>query len=132
MYFQHALTRRPPASMARGITSQTDLPDVNLAIKQHENYIEILRKLGLSVTNLEAEEAFPDSHFIEDTAIIFQKNAILTRPGAPERGGEVDTIEASLRATFPIKKLKNDDEILVDGGDVLFGNGCLLAGVFTI
>lgn len=129
MHFQHALTRQPPLSMADGITTQASLPDVVLARKQYENYIETLKKLGLSVTVLAPEEAFPDSHFVEDAAIIYQQTAILTRPGATARRGEVAKIKPALQAVLQVRELDDIDGNIVDGGDVLRVGNQFLIGI---
>ena len=62
--------------------------DYNRAIKQHEAYIKALKKAGLEVTVLEALEDFPDSCFVEDTAVLTKKFALLCNPGVDSRNGE--------------------------------------------
>ena len=48
-----------------------------------------LRDCGIEVTQLPADDAYPDATFVEDTAIVSARGAILMRPGAPSRQGEV-------------------------------------------
>ncbi len=108
--------------MVEGITSAPALgkPDYDLALKQHENYIEALKQCGVEVTRLEADERFPDSCFVEDTAVITRKGAIISNPGADSRNQEiVDMIPA-------VKQFFSDDKMAyikspgtLDGGDVM-------------
>ncbi len=90
MHFTHAIVRPPASTFADGITS-SDLgrPDLSLALQQHESYCRALEALGLALTRLPADPEFPDSTFVEDAAIVTAEGAILTRPGAPTRAGEV-------------------------------------------
>ena len=87
--------------MVYGLTS-ADLgrPDYDLACAQHADYIGALQECGLEVTVLDANEAYPDSCFVEDAALMTPHCAILTRPGAPTRQGEVALIEATVSAVY--------------------------------
>lgn len=85
--FRNVIVRRPSKSMVEGITSSPELgkPDYELALKQHDAYIEALKACGVKVTVLEALEEYPDSCFVEDTAVLTPKCAIITNPGALSR-----------------------------------------------
>ena len=76
--FKNVIVRRPCKAMVEGITSAPELgkPDYELALKQHDTYIEALKKCGVEVTVLEADERYPDSCFVEDPAVITRKCAI--------------------------------------------------------
>jgi dimethylargininase len=118
MHFTHALVRTPASTFAGGITSSgLGPPDLSLALEQHEAYCRSLADLGLSLHRLPPDPKFPDSTFVEDAAIVTTGGAILTRPGAPSRAGEVTSMGAALERWFPevdrIKPLGT-----VDGGDV--------------
>jgi len=92
--FTKAIVRTPGRSFVKGITtSKLGWPDYDLALRQHEAYINALTKCGLKVTVLPPDENFPDSTFVEDTALLTSKCAIVTNPGAPSRKGEVDDIK---------------------------------------
>jgi len=127
--FSQAITRIPPVSMAQGITTQAEPVDVELARYQHQLYIETLQELGISVTKLDPEEAYPDSHFVEDAAIIHQNKAVMTRPGAEARRGEVACLLPALTQHMPVTDLGGDDNALVDGGDVLFMGRHVFIGI---
>ena len=85
--FSHAIVRPPPTTFSRGLTSVPHLgaPDVTKALAQHAAYCGALEQCGLSLTRLPPAEDFPDSTFIEDTAVVTARCAILTCPGASRR-----------------------------------------------
>lgn len=116
--FQHAIVRLPGAALADGLT-RVDLgpPDLALAERQHAAYCDALRRAGLDVTVLPADEAYPDGTFVEDTAIVLPEGAILTRPGAPSRAGEVAAVGAALALHYPALA-QIDAPGTVDGGDI--------------
>jgi dimethylargininase len=118
MHFTRAIVRPPAVSFAAGITSSgLGPPDLALALEQHEAYCRTLERLGLSLLRLPADPGFPDSTFVEDAAIVTSRGAILTRPGAPSRAGEVDAVAAALGRWFPELDGITSPGTL-DGGDV--------------
>ena len=69
------------------------------------------------MTTLPPDERFPDSAFVEDTAIIADRVAIITRPGAPSRAGEVDAIADALASMRPqLEHIEAPGTL--DGGDI--------------
>ena len=104
--FQNVIVRRPCRAMVEGITSNPQLgkPDYELALHQHDTYIEALTQCGVKVTVLPADERYPDSCFVEDPAVITRKCAIITNPGAASRNGEKDEIIGAIREFFPDDK----------------------------
>jgi dimethylargininase len=116
--YTHAIVRTPAANFAQGLTS-VDLgtPDFARALAQHAQYCDALEQCGLTLTRLPADVRFPDSTFVEDTAIVTDRCAILARPGAVSRAGEVAAIEPVLRNLFPrIHAIAAPGT--VDGGDI--------------
>ena len=99
--FRHAIVRLLGANFAQGLT-RVDLgaPSLALARDQHRAYCDALRDAGLELTVLPADEAYPDGTFVEDTAVLLPEGAMLTRPGADSRLGEVDAIRVALGAHF--------------------------------
>ncbi|TQV72348.1 N(G),N(G)-dimethylarginine dimethylaminohydrolase [Aliikangiella marina] len=91
--FSKAIVRTPCQSMIEGITTANlGKPDYHKALAQHADYIEALIECGLQVTILPADEKFPDSTFVEDTALLTPHCAIITNPGAASRKGEVTSM----------------------------------------
>lgn len=120
--FTHAIVRRPGRSLSEGITSAPELgkPIYEKALEQHDAYVAALSACGLEVTVLPALEEFPDSCFVEDTAVVTRRGAIVDNPGAPSRNGEAAAMEPTLREFF------SDDRIArieapgtLEGGDVM-------------
>ncbi|MCY2960799.1 MAG: N(G),N(G)-dimethylarginine dimethylaminohydrolase [Planctomycetota bacterium] len=96
-HFTRAIVRTPSASFAEGITTAgLGAPDLQRALAQHAAYCEALARLGLAVTTLPPDDAHPDSTFVEDTAVVTERGAILARPGAPSRLGEIAAMRSAL------------------------------------
>lgn len=91
--------------------------DLELAERQHAAYQERLRKLGCEVHELPMEPGLPDSVFVEDTALVLEELAVLTRPGAPSRRPETTSVEQALQRWRPVKRIEKPGTL--DGGDVL-------------
>ena len=116
--FSKAIVRPPGANFATGLTT-VDLgaPDLERALKQHEAYCQTLESCGLNLIRLDVDEDHPDSTFVEDTAVLTARGAVITRPGAPSRRGETDRIGSVIRDYFPNVHLIEEPGT-VDGGDV--------------
>jgi len=91
--------------------------DVALAIEQHREYEFALEKLGCKIQRLLVEPSMPDSVFIEDTAVVLDEIAIITRPGAISRRPEVKSVAAALDPYRPLAYIQAPG--ILDGGDVL-------------
>ena len=85
------LVRQPSSRLAEGIVTHiTRIPvDVALARAQHTAYAEALGASGWAIEQAPAADDCPDSVFIEDTVVICEDLAVLTRPGTPARRPEV-------------------------------------------
>ncbi|PQM26199.1 dimethylarginine dimethylaminohydrolase [Sphingopyxis lindanitolerans] len=117
--FTHALCRAPAPSAVRGLRAE-DGPDPDFAglAAEHAAYVATLRDLGLSVDVLPPLDDFPDALFTEDVALTFPEGAVLLRPGAPSRAGEVEPMRAPLAARHA-RLLEMTGPGHADGGDVL-------------
>ena len=125
--FRHALVRPPAASFAQGLTSAgSGPPDLPLALAQHSAYCDALRRCGLDVEVLPPDERYPDGTFVEDTAILAERAAITTVPGAPTRVGEVASIARALAG------YRDDIQNIVAPGTVDGGDVCQADGHFFI
>lgn len=118
MNISKAIVRAPPGNFSQGITSSgLGRPDYDLALKQHRDYYQALKALGVKLIMLEKDSDFPDSSFVEDTAVVNEKCAVITRPGDTRRRGEEKKIEKVLSKYRDIERIKKPGT--VDGGDVL-------------
>lgn len=119
MSFKNVIVKRPCPSMVDGITSASlGKPDYEKALKQHDKYIEALEKCGVEVTVMEADNAFPDSCFIEDTAVLTKNVAIISNPGAKSRNAETIKVEEVLKKFYSnIERIKSPGTL--DGGDIM-------------
>ena len=95
-----ALTRPVPGSLARCELTHIDrVPiDVARARQQHAAYERLLGSLGCEVVAVPAAHELPDSVFIEDTAIVLDELAVITRPGAASRQAETAAVASTLGA----------------------------------
>ena len=120
--FKNVIVKRPSKSIVNGITSAPELgkPNYELALKQHDNYIEALKSCGVQVTTLDADERFPDSCFIEDTAVVTKNCAIICNPGAESRNKETEAIKKVIKQFFEEDKIEYiTDPGTIEGGDVM-------------
>jgi len=138
--FTRAIVRPPAANFFQGLTtSELGAPDYERALAQHEAYCLALEQCGLALTRLEPDEEYPDSCFVEDAAVVIPQvtpsltggllprvhsgpggaecYAVLTRPGAPSRAGEVAGMRKVLAEVFPTLSEIHSPGTL-DGGDI--------------
>jgi len=149
--FTKAIVRPPGANYGEGLTRfDIGAPDYPRALNQHELYCAALERCGLTLTRLEMDERFPDSTFVEDTAVLIQARtergnapklnpalpdgwataacAILTRPGAASRAGEIESIAKELSGFY--SELRSIQEPgTVDGGDVCEADNQFFIGI---
>src|SRR5664279_5546113 len=95
--FTHAIVRTPGRSVVDGLRDDPSaLPDYHEILREHAGYVTWLAGAGVAVDILPPLEAFPDSVFVEDPALVFRDGAILLRPGAQSRLGERDAMRRTL------------------------------------
>jgi len=116
--FNSAIVRRPATTVSTGLRAHNrGDPTYQGICAEHEAYVRALRAAGLKVEVLPALEAFPDSMFVEDPALVFSAGAVLLRPGAASRRGEAEALAPTLEGHFErVPRLPRGS---VDGGDVL-------------
>jgi dimethylargininase len=117
--FTRAIVRAVPQTLDAGITSaQLGKPDYERACEQHDRYVGALERCGPEVTVLGADERYPDSVFVEDTAVVTDRCAIIANPGAAGRRGEVHEVEEVLSGLYEsVERIVSPGTL--DGGDVL-------------
>ena len=121
--FTKAITRKPCRALVDGITTAMfgeGTPDYDKAILQHTQYVAALKELGLEVTDLEGDERYPDSCFVEDPAVVMERCAIITNSPKDSRNGE------KFEILDTIQKFYDDSQIFfieapgtMEGGDVM-------------
>ena len=117
--FKNAIVRTPCKNMVNGITTASlGKPDYELAVKQHEDYIAALIECNVKVTILPADEKYPDSTFVEDTALLTKNAAIVSNPGALSRKGEVENMGIVLKDFYKNIEMINSPGT-VEPGDIM-------------
>lgn len=113
-----ALTRAVSPRLAEcELTHLSRAPiDVATAHAQHHAYERLLTTLGCEVRRVQPAPELPDSVFIEDTAVVFDDVAVITRPGAASRRAEIAAVEAALTPLRPLVRIVAP--AVLDGGDV--------------
>ncbi|WP_050523568.1 dimethylarginine dimethylaminohydrolase family protein [Pseudorhodobacter wandonensis] len=128
-HFTHAITRKPSASITSGLRAvDIGTPDLAKMQAHHADYIAALRSTGAEVVELDALEAFPDSVFVEDTALCLPEGAVVMRPGAPSRLGEAALMAPHLRALYAQVRQISGADSFIEGGDILTTETEILVG----
>jgi dimethylargininase len=114
-----AITRAVGARLADCLLTFRDREPIDLAKArvQHAAYDEALLLAGAEVEVLPADDELPDSVFVEDTAVVFDQGAVITRPGTPVRAKEVPAVETALSRYRELQRIVAPGTL--EGGDVL-------------
>ena len=127
--FTRAIVRRPASNFAEGLsTTGLGTPNNKLALELHDAYCTALEQCGLTLDRLAPDPNYPDSTFVEDTAILTERCAVLARPGAPSRAGEVISMRDVLSTLFP-SLLAIQAPGTLDGGDVCEAENHFFIGI---
>jgi len=114
---------RPPGESYKDCLSKNplhDTIDIESVLDQHREYVDLLEESGIKVEKLPTLESYPDSIFIQDTALVGEKSktAVMCRFGVAERRGEEDSIEEYfVEEGYEVKRV--DPPGTVEGGDIL-------------
>ena len=87
------------------------------AVRQHRNYQQLLRSLGVQIVEIPADERSPDSCFIEDTAVVLDELVVITRPGSEARRAEVEGVQPTLAKYRKLVRIQAPGTL--EGGDLL-------------
>lgn len=116
--FNRAIVRSPPHTVTNGLRAfDVGSPSYEGVLAEHEAYVRALAAAGVEVTMLASLPVYPDSLFVEDTALVFTGAAIVLRPGAHTRVGEHEKMAESLPSRF--KRILTLDAGTAEGGDIL-------------
>lgn len=126
-----ALTREvPPTIVNCELTHLEREPiDFSRAVEQHSEYEKALAGLGCTIHRLPPLHDFPDSVFVEDTAVVLPELAVVSRPGAASRRPEVDSVSDAMRQYRRLAFI--DSPGTLDGGDVLVVGKTIYVGAST-
>jgi dimethylargininase len=128
-HFTHAITRKPAPSIIAGLRAvDTGMPDLAVMEAHHAAYIATLRETGATVVELPALDAYPDSVFVEDTALCLPQGAVVMRPGAPSRLGEAAEMAPHLQALYGQVVAISGTDSFIEGGDILVTEREVLVG----
>lgn len=123
-----ALTRAVSPGLATCELTHLDRApiDVATAEAQHAAYERLLESLGCTVRRVAPAPSHPDAVFIEDTAVVLDEVAVVTRPGAASRRGEVEVVAEALAPLRPLQRIEAPGTL--DGGDVIVVGRRILVG----
>jgi len=123
-----ALVRLPSPAISRcALTFLEREPiDFERAVAQHAAYVEALRSAGADVGILPPAADLPDAVFVEDTAVVVDECAVITRPGIDSRRLETASIVAAVEAVRPILRIVAPGTL--EGGDILRIGRTIFAG----
>jgi dimethylargininase len=102
--------------------------DADKAAFQHAAYEGVLGDAGYEILRLPELADDPDAVFVEDTALILGEHAVITRPGAASRFGEIGSTAAGLKGHFDLHWISDGH---LDGGDVMQIGKTLYVGLST-
>jgi dimethylargininase len=113
-----AFTRAVSPRLAECALTHLERAPINASVAalQHAAYERALGEAGFDVVRLPELPDDPDAVFVEDTALLLNGHAVITRPGAPPRADEAESTARGLEPYFTIHRLASGT---LDGGDVL-------------
>jgi dimethylargininase len=125
---QIAVTRVVSPDIA-GVGSSTggQQIDYKKASRQHDDYIERLMRAGMLVVSILVDPLLPLAVFVEDSAVVVDEVAVMTRQGASERRAEGETISPTLSCYRPLKFMT--PPATLDGGDIIRVDRTLFVGI---
>ncbi len=129
---RRAIVRQPSSRIAEGEVTHIDrVPmDVAAAFGQYSRYLALLERHGVELIHAPQADAHPDGLFVEDALVVVDGRAIITRPGAASRRGEIDSIRPIVAALgFAIAAIEAPGTL--DGGDVLCVGRDVFIGLTT-
>ena len=114
------LVRPPSPRLADGEISYGDRQPVDprLALRQWTAYVDVFRDAGWEVEELASLDQHPDGVFVEDNVVVYDTLAIVCRPGAATRRGEIAGLADRFRSLgYRVASIEAPGHL--DGGDVL-------------
>lgn len=124
-----AITRGVPRTIQHGQITFMEWSRVDyvMATVQHREYCRLLASLGCEVVEIPADDRYPDCVFVEDTAVVLDRIAVITRPGVESRRGETRAVADVLEQYRPLVHI--EAPATLDGGDVLVLDERIYVGI---
>jgi len=128
---QYAITRPVSRSIQDCELTHLDRCDIdyNTAQRQHEAYVEALQDMGVTIIEIDPLHAHADAVFVEDIIVVADEIAVLTRPGAESRRGEVDSIVEAIEPHRTLVRIEAPGTL--EGGDVCMAERTVFVGLST-
>jgi dimethylargininase len=115
-----ALVRAPGPHLDQGLVSfgPRQAVDLDLAERQWHEYVAAMAAAGWRIVEVGPADDCPDAVFVEDPIVVYGGTAVLTRPGAPSRRGEVAAVRCAVSGLgLDVREIRAPGTL--DGGDVL-------------
>lgn len=103
--------------------------DYSRAVLQHGQYQQLLRDLGAKVIELASDDRCPDCCFLEDSALVLDEVAVITRPGSDARRREVEGVAPTVMKYRNVVRI--DAPGTLEAGDILRMGRNLFVGLTT-
>ncbi|MDF4194083.1 MULTISPECIES: dimethylarginine dimethylaminohydrolase family protein [Bacillus amyloliquefaciens group] len=101
--------------------------NIPVALKQHSEFIDILRSHQIEVVLLPADPALPEQVFTRDIGFVLGETAFISNMAASVRQGEETVFQNLLdNKEIPYTRLKKAN---IEGGDILIADGTVYAGL---
>lgn len=94
--------------------------DLAIAQREHAAFVELLRRLGVTVHTLDVETDDPDLVYTFDSLLVTDRGAIPLRPGKPNRLGEPALLEAWTSAAGIPTVGRVEAPGTIEGGDTFW------------
>jgi len=125
-----ALVRRPSPRLDEGILTHVERRpvDVDLAFDQWHAYVRALEDAGWETIEVPPVDDCPDAAFVEDTVVVYDHVAVVTRPGAEARRAELSGVEGVVaQQGYAVERIAEPGTL--DGGDVLKVGATIYVGL---
>ncbi len=127
----YAITRPVSRSIQDCELTHLDRCKINYdtAQRQHEAYVKALQDMGVTIIELDPLHEHSDAVFVEDIIVVVGELAVLTRPGAESRRGEVDSIVTAIGPHRELVRIESPGTL--EGGDVCVAERTIFVGAST-
>jgi N-dimethylarginine dimethylaminohydrolase len=121
---RRVIVRRPDTAFGTADPARwhyTSQPDLELARKEHEALVDLIRSVGAEIVYHDAVlPDLADAIFTHDSAIVTDSGAIILRMGKELRRGEEEAMAACLEGEGVPILARLDGQSLAEGGDLMW------------